>query len=569
MDAFLKRPILLFTIAYIAGIVAGLATGSYILSAVLAIPLGAFMQFLIKRRLVLHCFAIAILLFYLFGSFRILFIDNKNGLLYKELDESAVEVWGYVTSQPEIKDNKVSYIIRPEYIAALEGEAGPFYEETEGRILVSTYLNERQKVFEYGSRVYFTGTMYKPTGPRNPGGFDYRRYLAQKGVAARVFSPDIDSEGEGERDEGKKGERKRGSWLVEQGLKIRERIIRTVEASLPPQQAGLLNGILIGYRDGLTKNVQNAFSDAGLTHIMAVSGANVAFIAIPLVFLLKRLKASVPVTNSTIICFLAFFVLITGFEPSVLRAVIMASIVLAGKILRRDSDVISTIFLSALAMLLFEPYLLYNIGFQLSFSATLALVLLFNDVKKLVNLKFLPEKIKDVLAATIAAQLGVLPITLYYFNGVSSISLVTNLLVVPFLEIVTIIGMLMAVLGQIHIGPSIFLGYINCAFLSFILFVVKLSAQVPFAVIKATTPSLAAVALYYLSCWLLVRGLADGSALKFIKTRFKLKHAAFAVALFSLSTIVHYTVPRGTEIVFLDVGQGDCSLLGRVQGSPC
>jgi competence protein ComEC len=145
--------------------------------------------------------------------------------------------------------------------------------------------------------------------------------------------------------------------------------------------------------------------------------------------------------------FLIFFVYITGFEPSVLRAVIMAVTILSGQIIRRDTDIYTSMAFSAVLLLVISPHMLFNIGFQLSYTATLSLVLFCKPIKLFMNCRFIPDKIADILAATIAAQVGVLPITAVYFNKVSLISLFSNLLVVPLLEGITILGMAMAVLG--------------------------------------------------------------------------------------------------------------------------
>jgi len=119
----------------------------------------------------------------------------------------------------------------------------------------------------------------------------------------------------------------------------------------------------------------------------------------------------------------------------------------------------------------------------LSFAATISLVLFYTNLKNMLNFGFLPEFI-DVLASTLAAQIGVLPITVFYFNKISLISVLSNLIVAPVVEFITIMGSLMAVLGQIHIIFSVLIGYCNNALLSFVLFVTKTTAELPYSVIK-------------------------------------------------------------------------------------
>jgi len=104
----------------------------------------------------------------------------------------------------------------------------------------------------------------------------------------------------------------KGNIFVKAGLSIRERIVNVINQSLPPQQAGLLSGMLIGYREGLSEEVEEAFSNSGLTHLMAVSGANVAFIMLPLVFIFKKLRFRQNIYNIIIIGILLLFTFITG-----------------------------------------------------------------------------------------------------------------------------------------------------------------------------------------------------------------------------------------------------------------
>ena len=281
---------------------------------------------------------------------------------------------------------------------------------------------------------------------------------------------------------------------------------------------------------------------------------------LPLVFIFKKLRIRQNITCILIIAFLLLFVYITGFEPSVLRAVIMGTVILLGKILMREADVYTTISLAAILLLLCSPYMLFNIGFQLSFAATLSLVMLFRRIKSQLSFKFLPAAVADVLAATISAQLGVLPITLYYFNKLSIISLLSNLLVAPLMEIITILGMAMAVLGQIGIFLAQLIGYVNCLLLSFVLFVTQISSSLPFATVRLITPSIALVVVYYLSVWFL---LWYGPERK-IKIRFR--YIAAAALLVAVISFAAFLIPDKLEVTFLDVGQGDSIFIRTYSG---
>jgi len=477
------------------------------------------------------------LLFYSFAAFEYLLIDNKNKARFKEFENENVTVCGVISSQPSIKDIRISYIISVKEIIA-----GGSKIKTGGKVLFTTLLKDDGKIYEYGREISVSGKLNLPAGRRNPGGFNYREYLAQSGISATIYARQENVE---------IGERRKTNVLVKLGHFLKNRIVSVINKSLPEQQAGLLNGMLIGSREGLTKEVQQVFSDSGLSHIMAVSGANVAFIVFPLLFLLRKLHIKQIIANITTIFVLVIFVFITDFEPSVLRAVIMAIVILTGQILRRESDVLTSIAFAALVLLLYNPYSLFNIGFQLSFAATISLVLFYRNIKSLFSTKFIPEGLTDALSVTLAAQIGVLPITVYYFNKFSLVSILSNLLVAPVIEAITILGSIMAIIGQVSILLSKLIGYVNCTFLSFVLFTSKITAKLPFAVIRTITPNILMIVLYYVAVWFFLWYKPQRN-LK-IELKYYVSVIVISIAVFCVPMLV----PKGLEVLFIDVGQGD------------
>lgn len=540
-----KRPLVAFCLALITGILSACLTGSALFAAGFLLLLSALLYAIgdaFRGRLYIP---FGILFFFALGAPEYLLMDGINNGRFDEFGNETVTVNGFTASAPDIKDSRVSYIFRVTELTAGDGR-----KAAGGKLLLSMVKTEGMKLYDYGSELTFTGRLTLPQGVRNPGGFDYRRYLAQKGVSASVFVSGGITKGPGEK----------ASFIVKAGQAARGRIVSAIDRSLPRQQAGLLNGMLIGYREGLSPEVADAFSDAGLTHIMAVSGANVVFLILPLAFLFKRLRLGNRASGLLTMAFLLFFIFITGFEPSVLRAVVMASVILTAKMLDRETDVYTTIAFAATLLLICSPYMLFDIGFQLSFAATLSIVMLYGNIKKLLTCRFIPSAVAAVLAATLSAQLGVLPITLAYFNRVSLISVFSNLLVVPLLEFVTILGMFMAILGQINIVFSQLIGYINCVLLSAILYVTKISSALPFASVRTVTPSLAVIIPYYMALGFLLWY----KPLKNI--RIKPAYAGAALGLAAMIITASFLIPGKLEVIFLDVGQGDSAFIRTCTG---
>jgi competence protein ComEC len=547
MDIIYRRPVVSFCIMMITGITAAFLSDSA------AVVIGLFVLFAAvlftsptvwRKGRTVPCIMLA---FFLLGYVEFMAAEHKRAESFVGYHDEDVVIRGVVMSAPEIKGEKLSCIVRANGIKK-SGESS--FKDTDGSVMLGTLYKGSELPFDYGSGITCGGRLTKPGGARNPGGFDYDLYLAQKGAGASVFAYPDDISAE---------ERAGGNFFVRLGLFIRKRIVDVIEKSLPRQQAGLLNGMLIGYREGLTDEMQEAFSDAGLLHVMAVSGANVAFLAAPLSFLLKLLRIRKRAANLIIIAFLNLFACVAGFEPSVLRAVSMACVLLLAAVIYREPDIYTTIAVSCIIMLVISPYMLFNIGFQLSYAATLGIVMLYGNISKVIRCRFIPGKAADVIAATLAAQIGVFPVTLIHFNKFSVISVIPNILAAPLLGIITVLGALMALLGQFTPVLSVLIGYLNNILLSTVLYITKWSASLSFASVRMVTPPIAAVIIYYS----VVLYLLWYAPLKGIKV--KTRHISVILLLSAAVCLMYVVRPACLEVVFLDVGQGD-SIFIRTSG---
>jgi len=595
MDIIFKCPAVAFCIFLLGGIIiAYLSNSILVISGLAFLFICCLFSFRGLRSRGLFV-PVGMILFFLFGAFHFLYINHVRLEAFDVYDGQFVEVKGCIASEPEVKGEKVSYHVKTESIR--RGKSGE-YEKINGKILLTTLREADGYLLNYGDEIKFAGTLYQPRGMRNPGGFDYRRYLATKGVGATIFSYPYAIEKEGER---------YGNFAVRLGIALRNRIVQVIEQSLPRQQAGLLNGILIGYRKGLPQEVQEAFNSAGLTHIMAVSGANISFIILPAAYILKKLKIRKRAANAALMLLIVLFVLITGFEPSVSRAAVMACILLTGKLLFREPDVTSSIAISCIVLLSVNPCMLFDVGFQLSYAATVSIVLLYKNVKALLDKYSFPKWVRETLAATISAQFGVLPVTVLYFNRVSLVSVISNLLAVPMLGLITVLGMIMAVVGQFSLLMSRIIGYANSVFLSAVLYITKFTSAIPYSSVRTITPSMIFVIVYYIFIWYVFRyrpAVKSGEIRRNINTGqvfqeqmkpgkinpgqmnqgqieleqlkpgklkpdlkyLNLKYAAIAVTVAAILLVPGFIKPRELQITFLDVGQGDSAFIRTYSG---
>ena len=244
-----------------------------------------------------------------------------------------------------------------------------------------------------GQRVAAPLRLSRPTGFRNPGTYDYAAHLARDGIyvvattRADAVAP-LDDPGP--------------PWPV----RIRRESIAAIGNALPPASAALLAGLLLGDRTELPRDIDDAFRRAGVYHVLAVSGFNVGILAASVWALCRLLRVPHRVAAVTAIVVVVGFALVVGPEPSVLRAVVMAVLVLVASLLDRDASVTNSLALAALAILAMRPGDLFDPGFQLSFAATLGIVV-----------APLPRgMVVGALAVSAAAQLAVLPVSLSHFN---------------------------------------------------------------------------------------------------------------------------------------------------------
>ena len=564
----LKRPILSFAVSLIAGIsvVFGylpiLASGgqlTVILSAIaMMIVISTAVYIFIKFEP--HRLAIAgSALFFILGMLSIFISRNSIYYRFSEFDGKEVFLTGVIDSAADIKpgtvssnsgyDQKSSYTLN---VSEIRYEYSNKIVKRKGSIILNIYSKDPSEL-KYGTKVTLLAVISMPAEIRNPGGFDYRCYLAGKKVSAiAVLSTDgivFKSEGN-------------GSLIKKAGLTVRSAILNVIRSSLPEKQAGLLSAMLIGYRDDISDEVNRDFNIAGLTHLMAVSGANIAFLAMPLLFLLKKVKVRRCPANIITSFFLIFFLFITGFEASVTRAVIMAITVLAGQIFYREADTVSNLSFSCIVLLVINPFTLFNAGFQLSFAATLSLVLFNPYFRKLVSRRYLPKFITDTFASTVAAQVGVLPLLVCYFHRISIISVLSNILILPMVELTTITGALTALAGLAGSFASKIIGYAACSLLTAILEITRISASLPFASVTTSRPPYIIIMIYYTLIFFNFR-IRPRSGIKF-------SPAAVIASICILGSVIllSYTLPisHDLEITVLDVGEGDSIFIRTPEG---
>jgi len=264
--------------------------------------------------------------------------------------------------------------------------------------------------------------------------FDYKAYLAEQGIAGVMPSARLVRATAGS-----------GDPLHAALFTLRHALVETVDRALPEPQAALLLGIVFGYRVALPPLLQQQMIASGLVHIVVASGLNVALVARLVQQGLRRLWPA----GSAIVALLSIggYALLSGASPAALRATVMGGLVIVAGMLRRDSRVWVSMAIAAALMLGIKPGLIREVGFQLSFAATLGIVIWADPIAS--RLAFLPEALREALAATLAAQAMSWPLLLAQVHQVSLIAPLANLLVVPLVPFMMVAGAVGAAAGTI------------------------------------------------------------------------------------------------------------------------
>ncbi len=465
---------------------------------------------------------------------------------YNDLSES-IAVEGVIKSPPVRRQNRQTMTVE---IDTVWVDYEPF--AVTGKAFCSVYDTLGQ--FSYGDRIAARGFLRSPAGERNPGEFNYRRYLASKGIFAALSIQSqnnivIMNRGEGQ------------VLLQTIVYPVRNFIIRLIDTQMKGQQAALLKGLLVGAREDIDDELRQKFANAGIVHILAISGLHVGFILFGLMYICKSLGLPRLLQVLFTIAGLVFYAALTGGNAPVVRASVMAGIYLLGLAIQRRNSVINTLSIAALIILLVNPLELFQPGFQLSFTAVLGIVLIYQKLRALCGNIFSDwyEKGHDfrtgmmqLFLVSLSAQIATLPLTAYYFGRVSIVSVFINLPVVPAAGLIVGLGFV-AVLFALITMPlgGIFLNTVSLL-LSGLIYLVQFAEKVPFSYFVVPRLSPLFFVLYFTVMIIFL-----------VWREARMRKAAVWFLLILLNAIIWSSFlghKRGLKVTFFDVGQGDSAL---------
>jgi competence protein ComEC len=340
---------------------------------------------------------------------------------------------------------------------------------------------------------------------------------------------------------------------------LRRKLQRRIEYHFPgprtsrlSPQGAVVEALLLGERGRMDPDVAAGLQNAGIFHLFAISGAHIAILSFFFFGIFRFLGFPDRKVYILLIFFLLFYASLVEGRPSVMRATIMVLAFLVGKLLWRNVHLLNTLAISAFFLLLFNPFNLFSLGFQLTFAATLSILLFFPKIIKF--LPRLPLRISEIFALSLTAQIGVLPFMALAFNRITISALLLNFAAIPIVAAIMAAGYLFLFFSLIIPAAADILAKIIHFLVTFLIATSHLLDSVPGLSFRIPTPSLFVVLGYFFSLGLFLL------PLKFRRQRLA-SSACFALFLVLLATHPFPCCSKTLKLTFIDVGQGDSVLI--------
>jgi len=355
-----------------------------------------------------------------------------------------------------------------------------------GKIRVTIVKNIGLNV-KYGDVLKIKGILREPMGPKSRGDFDYKKFLRYKSVYYTLYAKEKDVELLGE---------KTPNYFLKFSYNLKEKLVHIIYLTLPEEEAKVLEGIMLGNYRILPEEINDYFKRTGTAHILAVSGMNVGLIALLVFLILKLLNFSRKISAIITLIIITAFAIITGADPSIVRATFMAYVVLIGYVIEYDSDLMNSLSIAGFFILLINPFELFMVSFQLSFLATFGIIYYGGYASK----KFprIPGWLSETLLTTFTSQIFIFPVMANTFHQVSVISFIANFFIVPISSIITILGFVLWIIGSISVKFAVFLGATIWFMIKIMIVIVKILSTIPFAAISVKSMNFVFLFLYYI-----------------------------------------------------------------------
>ncbi len=582
----MKRPILVAIIGYIIGIIVGL----YIHTSIVPFCVLIIATYLIYKKsannkrknqklklfsikryfryikiLINSKIILMIIITSIISNTLVLIQNQKYEKIYKELSNTKnLTLTGIIISNKEEKQYYNRYRIETK----VQNETYKFYIMTDKKIKL-----------EYGDKIKISGEYKKPEIQRNYKGFNYSDYLKQLKIYGTIKCSKVEITNHNQ-----------ANKIFQITNQISMKLINNTKNIFDEETSSILLGLILGNKTDIDENTQENFKNASMAHVLAVSGMHIAYVILGINILFKKILGK---RNTYIfsIIILIFYMFIINFSPSVTRAGIMGILILVSKIIYRKNDIYTSMTISLFVILIYNPFLILNAGLQLSYGGVIGIII-FNKsiIKILENIKIknkvykykikpviqnILDKIKEIISVSISVQVFIFPIILENMNTFNPYFLISNLILSIIIGPIVIIGFIFIII--VLINPQIanlFSFIVNCGIR--ILILISNIGKIEFSKIYIPTPNLFSIISYYFilgitlyiskvylaknpnTTQIRVRNLIAIGKMKIRKNKRKIKQITSGIILI---IIIFNIIPKKLKIYFIDVGQGDSTLI--------
>ncbi|HEX9916842.1 MAG TPA: ComEC/Rec2 family competence protein [candidate division Zixibacteria bacterium] len=552
----MRRPALLAVIFFIFGILSGsfVDLPVFLLFSFLILFIILMLYFFLSGNLRMANLFLILALF-LGGFFRYEILSQDfpiNHITHFTGLDKYFAIEGRIVDYPDVREDRTYLVVEVEKISS-----GDKYLRTCGEIMVR--IKQPTFRFNYGDEVRFNGYINQPTPKRNPGAFDYRKYLNSKRIFGISY---LSQENKIEITRKKTANFYYSSFIYP----LRSWILKLFDNTLSALPCALMSGFFLGETRDIPKSIYQMFRDTGTLHLLAVSGSNVGLVVLIFLGFLRLLRVPRLYAAIVTLAVIIVFANLVQNEPSVVRAGIMAGVALVGLLLYKNLDALNIVSFAALLILVYSPLLLFDVGFQLSFVSVFGIIWFTPKMSRFIS-KFILQANKNLWRwviypsiVSLAVELAVIPLVAYYFNFVPLVTVVANLVIVPLAGLSVFMGCLIIFLGIFSIHLASLAGWAGNLILNSTIYLLNFFAHLPVSRLKVASPSLFFMFNYYLIL-ILVFEIGSSRRLKKILVFYLVLISSFCV----WSSVLG-SKPKEIGFVFLDAGRGEVALLGTADG---
>lgn len=414
--------------------------------------------------------------------------DKHHPRHFSKLLDGPGLIVGEVAEQPQAKTKTIKIILKVLAIRDLDE-----WVTSHGQAIVYFELDSLSSAIRAGDRILVEPAFKEVAAPQNPAEFDYRKYLSFHLVYEQAYIKSsywVNLETQ------------RTFALLDEAADVRTALIGLLSRQLDGDQLDVASALVLGYKDKLDAELKRSYSNAGAMHVLAVSGLHVGIIFLvftQMLSFLGRWKAARYIRAALLVGLLWSYALLTGMSPSVMRAATMFTFIIVGQSLERQPNIYNSIAASAFVMLLINPFLIMDVGFQLSYLAVIGIVYMQPRIYKSIYLRFwLLDKMWALVAVSLAAQIATFPISLYYFHQFPNYFLLSNFLVIPAATLILYLGLLLFVISPIDTASE-FIGWLLSWCIRGLNVGVEWIEQLPYSVTSGISISLTECILIYFS----------------------------------------------------------------------